>query len=55
VVTLREAVSQGISPRRLPTLNRASTREAEFPVPVGHRGSAGLYDAVELAEYERCR
>lgn len=59
MVTLAEAVEQGISKRRLDTLQRASRddREPEFPAPVfpKRQGVAAKYDAVVLAEYEASR
>lgn len=56
-VTLAEAVDQGISSRALGTLQRASTREPEFPEPVlpKRQGVAAKYDAVALKEYEDAR
>jgi hypothetical protein len=56
-VTLVQAVELGISQRRKGALQRASTstREPEFPKPVGRRGNANLYDPDVLARYEAAR
>jgi hypothetical protein len=49
VVSLREAVENGIAgDMRLQTLQRASTRDSEFPQPRGKRGQSNLYSVSEL-------
>ena len=57
LVTLDEAVRRGISKRTKEALQRASTREPEFPAAAfpKRQGVAAKYDAVKLAEYEAAR
>jgi hypothetical protein len=57
LVTLAEAAEQGISKRTKENLQRASTREPEFPQSAfpKRQGVAAKYDAVVLAEYEAAR
>lgn len=57
LVTLAEAVDQKISKRTKEALQRASTREPEFPAAAfpKRQGVAAKYDAVALAEYEAAR
>jgi hypothetical protein len=54
-VTLRQAIDDGvITTLNLEALRKASQRDG-FPGRAGHRGLAGEWDAVELAEWEATR
>ena len=56
-VTLREAScdgGRGVVSLSLVALRKASQRDG-FPARRGHRGLAGEWDAVELAEWEATR
>jgi hypothetical protein len=54
-VTLAEAVDDGLIGMKLATVQRASTRDPEFPPPVGKRGPANTYDPAELMVWQRNR
>jgi hypothetical protein len=54
-VTLPEAVADGLIGLKLSTVQRASTRDSEFPDPIGKRGPANLYDPAELMAWQRNR
>lgn len=55
LVTLAEAVREGVVSCSLPALRIARHRGGGFPVPAGHRGLAYEYDPVQLAEWDAGR
>ena len=54
-VTLGEAVRDGVIGVSLDAVRKASTRDPEFPAPVGKRGTGNLYDPAELMRWQRNR
>jgi hypothetical protein len=55
LVTLAEAVTEGVVSCSLAALRKAPQRDPEFPRRKGFRGIAGEYDAAELAEWDAAR
>jgi hypothetical protein len=55
LVSLLEAVEQGVVSVTLGALRMARFRDGGFPAAAEHRGTAKLYDPTELAEWEASR
>jgi hypothetical protein len=55
LVTLSEAVREGLVTRTLAAMRIARHRDGSFPEPAGQRGLAHEYDPVALAEWDRGR
>jgi hypothetical protein len=54
-VTLSQAIDDGVISVSLVVARKASTRDPEFPEPVGKAGLANLYDPAELMRWQRNR
>jgi len=51
LITLRESVDLGIARRKLSVAQWRSTHDRRHPAPAGKRGTANLYNAIDLADY----
>lgn len=54
-ITLSQAVQDGVLSVSLDAVRKASTRDPEFPAPIGKRKTANLYDPSDLMRWQRNR